>query len=163
MSTGLRTENRIFSWISATIVHCLERYSTGRRVLNMFWLHRHGFSVYAMRGGALSVDSVDSSAKAVTLTDANIHLNFPDDTRHRSHAEDAFKFLADMPHGAYDLIVLDPLTFAKHRSAYTQCFARLSEDQRQGIRQNRPGRHTVHIFVLTGHHPRTVQARGILG
>ncbi len=116
-----------------------------------------------MRGGALSVDSVDSSAKAVTLTDANIHLNFPDDTRHRSHAEDAFKFLADMPHGAYDLIVLDPPAFAKHRSAYTQCFARLSEDQRQGIRQNRPGRHTVHIFVLTGHHPRTVQARGILG
>ncbi len=94
----------------------LERYSAGRRVLNMF-CYTGGFSVYAMRGGALSVDSVDSSAKAVTLTDANIHLNFPDDTRHRSHAEDAFKFLADMPHGAYDLIVLDPPAFAKHRSA----------------------------------------------
>ncbi len=94
----------------------LEKYARGREVLNMF-CYTGGFSVYAMRGGALSVDSVDSSAKAVTLTDANIHLNFPDDTRHRSHAEDAFKFLTDMPHGAYDLIVLDPPAFAKHRSA----------------------------------------------
>ena len=76
-----------------------------------------GFSVYAMRGGAASVDSVDSSAKAVTLTDANIELNFPGDGRHHSHAEDAFRFLADMAPDAFDLIVLDPPAFAKHRSA----------------------------------------------
>ncbi len=94
----------------------LQRYSAGRRVLNMF-CYTGGFSVYAMRGGAASVTSVDSSAKAVTLTDANIDLNFPGDPRHTSKAEDAFKFLADMEKGAYDLIVLDPPAFAKHRSA----------------------------------------------
>lgn len=94
----------------------LESYSRGRKVLNMF-CYTGGFSVYAMRGGALSVDSVDSSAKAVTLTDANIQLNFPDDSRHHSHAEDAFKYLADMDADAYDLIILDPPAFAKHRSA----------------------------------------------
>lgn len=70
-----------------------------------------------MRGGAELVHSVDSSAKAVSLTDANIELNFAGDGRHKSYAEDAFKFLADMPHGAYDLVVLDPPAFAKHRSA----------------------------------------------
>ena len=94
----------------------LENYSRGRRVLNMF-CYTGGFSVYAMRGGAASVDSVDSSAKAVTLTDANIELNFPGDGRHHSHAEDAFRFLADMAPDAFDLIVLDPPAFAKHRSA----------------------------------------------
>ena len=76
-----------------------------------------GFSVYAMRGGALQVDSVDSSAKAAALTDANIELNFPGDPRHKTHAEDAFKYLADMEKDAYDLIILDPPAFAKHRSA----------------------------------------------
>ena len=76
-----------------------------------------GFSVYAMRGGAQSVDSVDSSAKAVMLTDANVELNFPSDPRHKSYAEDAFKFLARMEKGSYDLIILDPPAFAKHRSA----------------------------------------------
>ena len=92
------------------------RYSAGRRVLNMF-CYTGGFSVYAMRGGAKLVHSVDSSAKAVALTDANIELNFPSDTRHKSYAQDAFKYLADMPDGAYDLIILDPPAFAKHRSA----------------------------------------------
>ena len=95
----------------------VERFSLGRRVLNMF-CYTGGFSVYAMRGGAESVDSVDSSAKAVSLTDANISLNYgEDDKRHRSHAEDAFKFLDNMTAGAYDLIILDPPAFAKHRSA----------------------------------------------
>ena len=70
-----------------------------------------------MRGGALSVESVDSSAKAVALTDANMELNFPGDNRHTSHTEDAFKFLADMDNDRYDLIVLDPPAFAKHRGA----------------------------------------------
>ena len=94
----------------------LERFAAGRKVLNMF-CYTGGFSVYAMRGGALSVDSVDSSAKAVSLTDANIALNFGDDPRHRSFATDAFKFLAEMEPNTYDLIVLDPPAFAKHRSA----------------------------------------------
>ena len=94
----------------------LEKFAQGKHVLNMF-CYTGGFSVYAMRGGAASVDSVDSSAKAVALTDANIALNFPDDSRHRSFTEDAFKFLNDMPADHYDLIVLDPPAFAKHRGA----------------------------------------------
>lgn len=94
----------------------LGKYAAGRKVLNMF-CYTGGFSVYAMKGGALSVDSVDSSAKAAALTDANIELNFPGDERHHTFAEDAFKFLADMPADNYDLIVLDPPAFAKHRKA----------------------------------------------
>ena len=94
----------------------LERYSNGSRVLNMF-CYTGGFSVYAMRGGATLVHSVDSSAKAVALTDANIALNFPGDTRHKAVAEDAFRYLGDMEKGAYNLIILDPPAFAKHRSA----------------------------------------------
>lgn len=94
----------------------LEKFAAGRNVLNMF-CYTGGFSVYAMRGGALKVDSVDSSAKAAALTDANISLNFGDDSRHTTYAEDAFKFLAEMPADHYDLIVLDPPAFAKHRGA----------------------------------------------
>ncbi len=94
----------------------LEKFARGRTVLNMF-CYTGGFSVYAMRGGAVRVDSVDSSAKAASLTDANIELNFPGDPRHKTHAVDAFKFLAEMEKDAYDLIILDPPAFAKHRSA----------------------------------------------
>ncbi|MBD5329103.1 MAG: class I SAM-dependent rRNA methyltransferase [Bacteroides sp.] len=94
----------------------LEKFARGRKVLNMF-CYTGGFSVYAMRGGAISVDSVDSSSKAVALTDANIDLNFPNDPRHHTHDTDAFKFLADMKKDEYDLIILDPPAFAKHRSA----------------------------------------------
>ena len=94
----------------------LEKYANGRRVLNMF-CYTGGFSVYAMRGGATMVHSVDSSAKAVTLTEANVELNFPGDSRHKAIAQDAFNYLAEMEHGAFDLIILDPPAFAKHRSA----------------------------------------------
>ena len=94
----------------------LEHYSAGRRVLNMF-CYTGGFSFYAMRGGATLVHSVDSSAKAVSLTEQNVQLNFPTDARHKAFAEDAFKFLENMEKDAYDLIILDPPAFAKHRSA----------------------------------------------
>lgn len=93
----------------------LEHYSKERKVLNMF-CYTGGFSVYAMRGGAELVHSVDSSEKAITLTDANISLNFPGDARHKSFAEDAFKYLDRMQPGDYDLVILDPPAFAKHRS-----------------------------------------------
>ena len=93
----------------------LEYYAKGRSVLNMF-CYTGGFSVYAMRGGAKMVHSVDSSAKAVELTNENIALNFPGDNRHAAICEDAFKYLDDND-GKYDLIVLDPPAFAKHRSA----------------------------------------------
>ncbi len=94
----------------------LERFSAGRNVLNMF-CYTGGFSVYALRGGAKRVVSVDSSAKAIALTTANVGLNFPDDTRHQAVAEDAFKYLDTMGNGEFDLIVLDPPAFAKHRTA----------------------------------------------
>ena len=101
----------------------LEKYSAGRRVLNMF-CYTGGFSFYAMRGGAEVVHSVDSSEKAIALTNSNVELNFPNDTRHKAFCEDAFKFLSNIPDGnnpnsqsPYDLIILDPPAFAKHRGA----------------------------------------------
>ena len=94
----------------------VERYAHGRKVLNMF-CYTGGFSVYAMRGGAELVHSVDSSAKAVDLVNANMELNFPGDKRHKAFAEDAFRFLDEMKEGAYDLIILDPPAFAKHKDA----------------------------------------------
>ena len=95
----------------------LERYSHGRRVLNMF-CYTGGFSVYALRGGAEVVHSVDSSAKAVRLTEDNVALNFDaESVNHKAFAEDAFKFLDNMEANAYDLIILDPPAFAKHQSA----------------------------------------------
>ncbi|MFC2580955.1 MAG: class I SAM-dependent rRNA methyltransferase [Segatella oris] len=93
----------------------LEHYATGKSVLNMF-CYTGGFSVYAMRGQAKLVHSVDSSAKAVELTNRNIALNFPDDLRHEAFCEDAFKYL-DNNDNKYDLIILDPPAFAKHRAA----------------------------------------------
>ncbi len=93
----------------------LEQYSKGRSVLNMF-CYTGGFSVYAMRGGARLVHSVDSSAKAVELTNRNVALNFPGDSRHDAFCDDAFKYL-DQHDQSYDLIILDPPAFAKHRSA----------------------------------------------
>lgn len=94
----------------------LRRFARGRRVLNMF-CYTGGFSVYALSGGAVEVHSVDSSAKAVQLTDANVALNFGQDAPHRSFALDAFRYLDEMPEGLYDLVILDPPAFAKHRSA----------------------------------------------
>ena len=93
----------------------LERYAKDKTVLNMF-CYTGGFSFYAMRGNAKLVHSVDSSAKAIELTNANVALNFPGDSRHEAFCEDAFKFL-DSADGKYDLIILDPPAFAKHRAA----------------------------------------------
>lgn len=93
----------------------LESYSKGKSVLNMF-CYTGGFSVYALRGGATQVHSVDSSSKAIDLTRANVELNFPGDKRHEAFAEDAFKFL-EHAGGDYDLVILDPPAFAKHKGA----------------------------------------------
>lgn len=103
----------------------LEHYARGKRVLNMF-CYTGGFSFYAMRGGAELVHSVDSSAKAIELTKQNVELNFPGDARHEAFCEDAFKFLegigmpkanSQKPTVSYNLIILDPPAFAKHRGA----------------------------------------------
>ncbi len=94
----------------------LEHYSKDRNVLNMF-SYTGGFSVYALRGGASEVVSVDSSSKAISIAEENVLMNFGDDPRHHASSEDAFKFLSDIPDNKYDLIVLDPPAFAKHRGA----------------------------------------------
>ena len=93
----------------------LEHFAMGRKVLNMF-CYTGGFSFYAMRGGAKLVHSVDSSAKAIELTNRNVGLNFSGDHRHQAFCEDAFKFL-EQDGDQYDLIILDPPAFAKHRGA----------------------------------------------
>lgn len=115
----------------------LEHYSLGRNVLNMF-CYTGGFSFYAMRGGARLVHSVDSSAKAIDLTRANVELNFPGDTRHDAFAEDAFKYL-DRMGGEYDLIILDPPAFAKHRGALRNALRGYTKLNAKALEKIRPG------------------------
>ena len=115
----------------------LERYSRGRNVLNMF-CYTGGFSFYAMRGGASLVHSVDSSSKAIDLTNQNVELNFPGDARHQAFAEDAFKFL-DRMGDQYDLIVLDPPAFAKHRDAIRNALRGYTKLNAKAFEKIRPG------------------------
>ena len=117
----------------------LGSYARGRRVLNMF-CYTGGFSVYALQGGAEHVDSVDSSAKAIALTDANVALNFGNDCpRHTSYARDAFKFLDNMADGAYNLIILDPPAFAKHRRAIPNALRGYQRLNAQAMAKAAPG------------------------
>ena len=116
----------------------LQHYAQGRSVLNMF-CYTGGFSVYAMRGGAKLVHSVDSSAKAIELTRQNVELNFPGDARHEAFCEDAFKYLESQPKGAYDLIVLDPPAFAKHRGALHNALKGYTRLNMKGFQAIRPG------------------------
>lgn len=90
------------------------RYASGRKVLNLF-CYTGGFSVYALAAGALSCDSVDSSAKAVSLLQKNIELNFGAGAPHNSVCADAIEYLGNCPEGKYDLMIVDPPAFAKHR------------------------------------------------
>ena len=115
----------------------LERYSKGKTILNMF-CYTGGFSVYAMRGGARVVHSVDSSAKAIELTNANVELNFPEDKRHVAYCEDAFKFL-DKADDVYDLIILDPPAFAKHRNALHNALKGYTRLNLKAMQRIRPG------------------------
>jgi len=118
----------------------LERYSAGKSVLNMF-CYTGGFSVYALRGGAEVVHSVDSSAKAIELTDKNVDANFPNDARHKSFDEDAFKFLNNLQHNEqkYDLIILDPPAFAKHREAIRNALKGYKRLNAKAFEQIKPG------------------------
>ena len=115
----------------------LERYAKGRNVLNMF-CYTGGFSFYAMRGGANLVHSVDSSAQAIDLPNENVSLNFPGDTRHQAFAEDAFKFL-DRMGDQYDLIILDPPAFAKHRDALRNALRGYTKLNAKAFEKIRPG------------------------
>ena len=115
----------------------LEQYSKGRKVLNMF-CYTGGFSFYAMRGGAELVHSVDSSQKAIDLTQANVALNFPDDHRHEAYAEDAFKFLEQMQ-TPYDLIILDPPAIAKHKDALRNALKGYTRLNKKAFEKIQPG------------------------
>ena len=115
----------------------LERFSKGKRVLNMF-CYTGGFSVYAMRGGAELVHSVDSSAKAIELTDRNVALNFPGDNRHQAFCEDAFKYL-EQAGDQYDLVILDPPAFAKHRGALHNALKGYTRLNNKAFQKIQPG------------------------
>lgn len=115
----------------------LQQYSKGRKVLNMF-CYTGGFSFYAMRGGAELVHSVDSSQKAIDLTNANVELNFPNDSRHHAFAEDAFKFL-DKMETPYDLIILDPPAFAKHKDALRNALKGYTRLNKKAFEKIQPG------------------------
>ena len=111
----------------------LEKYAYRKQVLNMF-CYTGGFSFYAMRGGAESVDSVDVSARAIELT----NQNFPGDTRHKAFAEEAFRFLEDS-YNKYDLIILDPPAFAKHQNVLNNAIQGYKKLNRKGIEVIKPG------------------------
>jgi 23S rRNA (cytosine1962-C5)-methyltransferase len=115
----------------------LEKYARGRSVLNMF-CYTGGFSFYAMRGGAQLVHSVDSSAKAIDLTNKNVQLNFGSDSRHEAFAVDAFKYLDDIK-DKYDLIILDPPAFAKHRDALRNALQGYRKLNAKAFEQIKPG------------------------
>ena len=115
----------------------LERYSKGRSVLNMF-CYTGGFSLAALRGGAKLVHSVDSSARAIELTAGGVEDNFPGDTRHAAFAEDAFKFLERMD-PIYDLIILDPPAFAKHKDALKHALIGYRRLNQKAMEKIKPG------------------------
>ena len=94
----------------------MAKHAAGRQVLNLF-CYTGGFSIYALAAGAAHVDSVDSSAKAMSMVDKNVALNGFAPERHTSYCADAIEFLRKVPEGKYDLIIVDPPAFAKHRGA----------------------------------------------
>ena len=115
----------------------LERFAKDKSVLNMF-CYTGGFSFYAMRGGARLVHSVDSSAKAIDLTNRNVELNFPGDTRHEAFCEDAFKYL-EQAGDHYNLIILDPPAFAKHRGALHHALKGYTRLNLKALQKIQPG------------------------
>lgn len=115
----------------------LEKYSKGKNVLNMF-CYTGGFSFYAMRGGANIVHSVDASARAIEVTNQNVALNFPNDKRHESYVEDAFKFL-DTAENKYDIIILDPPAFAKHKNVLDNAIKGYKKLNKRGFEVIKPG------------------------
>ncbi len=115
----------------------VQQYAKDRDVLNMF-CYTGGFSFYAMKGGAKSVHSVDASAKAIDLTDENVELNFPGDERHKSTVIDGFEYLKEIQ-DKYDLIILDPPAFAKHRNTLPQALKGYKRINTRAFEQIRKG------------------------
>jgi len=115
----------------------VEHYAKGRDVLNMF-CYTGGFSFFAMRGGANLVHSVDSSARAIDLANENVALNFPGDKRHQTFAVDAFEYMQGIKN-KYDLIILDPPAFAKHRGTLPRALQGYKKLNARAFEQIRPG------------------------
>jgi 23S rRNA (cytosine1962-C5)-methyltransferase len=115
----------------------LRQYSQGRKVLNMFG-YTGGFSVYAMGGNATEVHTVDSSAKAIELTNKNVELNFGNISNHRSYCEDAFAFMNGSD-SQYDVIVLDPPAFAKHLNVLDNALQGYKRMNQKAIDKIKPG------------------------
>ena len=115
----------------------LEHYAAGKEVLNMF-CYTGGFSVYALRGGAKLVHSVDVSQKAIDLVRSNVARNFGEKAAHEAFAEEAFEFMA-RNQNKYDLIILDPPAFAKHRDAVKNALRGYQRLNAKGIQAIRPG------------------------
>lgn len=105
----------------------LGQYAAGKKILNAF-CYSGGFSIYALHAGAERVDSVDISAKAMQLTDANVALLDQEQLQHQSITADVLKFLRE-PTQEYDLMVVDPPAFAKSakkRHNAVQAYKRLN-------------------------------------
>lgn len=115
----------------------LEQYAKDKDVLNMF-CYTGGFSVYALRGGAKKVHSVDVSQKAVDLVRSNVAYNFGEKAPHEAFAEEAFEFMTNNTN-TYDLIILDPPAFAKHRDAVKNALRGYQRLNAKGIQSIRPG------------------------
>ena len=115
----------------------LATYSKGKTVLNTF-CYSGGFSVYAAKAGAKLVDSVDCSAKAIELTDKNMALNFPDGYEGSTHAEDTFSFMKANG-DQYDIIILDPPAFAKHRDVRHKAVIGYKRLNSMALKKIKPG------------------------
>ena len=118
----------------------VERYAANKEVLNMF-CYTGGFSLYALRGGAKRVDSVDVSQKAIDLVNANVAHNFPKAENHTAVTADAFEYLAAQKNAGrtFDLIILDPPAFAKHRDAVKNALRGYQRINAKAIEMIRPG------------------------
>lgn len=116
----------------------VEKLSAGRKVLNLF-CYTGGFSIYALGGGALHVDSVDSSAKAMSMVERNVLLNGFDPSMHNSFCCDAMDYLHDSPEGEYDLMIVDPPAFAKHRGALHNALRAYQRLNAAAISKVKPG------------------------
>ena len=118
----------------------VERYAASKDVLNMF-CYTGGFSLYALRGGAKSVDSVDVSQKAIDLVNINVARNFPKAKNHTAVVADAFEYLTAQKaqNRTYDLIILDPPAFAKHRDAIKNALRGYQRINAKAIEMIRPG------------------------
>jgi 23S rRNA (cytosine1962-C5)-methyltransferase len=115
----------------------VQQYSKNRNVLNMF-CYTGGFSFYAMKGGAQKVHSVDASASAIEITNQNVELNFPGDSRHEAFVADGFEYLKNIK-DQYDLIILDPPAFAKHRDTLPQALKGYKRINTRAFEQIRSG------------------------